>query len=114
MIDQPLKGIYSLSWFYLPWFRCVALRYGIESIKTLSRAEPLQLTRMHLLVILSWRHVYPAYRIDMIRRVALLPVQYVSATTPRITSRFTLDEYTQDISGRIDANQLNLTTWIYN
>ncbi len=50
----------------------------------------------------------------MIRRVALLPVQYVSATTPRITSRFTLDEYTQDISGRIDADQLNLTTWIYN
>ena len=74
----------------------------------------MQLTRMHLPVTRTWRHVFPAYRIDMIRRVALLPVQYVSATTPRITSRFTLDEYTQDISGRIDADQLNLTTWIYN
>jgi len=74
----------------------------------------MQLTRIHLPVILSWRHVFPAYRIDMIRRVALLPVQYVSATIPRISSRFTLEEYTQDISGRIDADQLNLTTRIYN
>ncbi len=64
----------------------------------------MQLTRMHLPVTLSWRHVFSAYPIDMIRRVALLPVQYVSATTPRITSRFTLDEYTENIPARIDAN----------
>jgi hypothetical protein len=50
----------------------------------------------------------------MIRRVALLPVQYVSAATHRITSRFTLDKYSQDISGRLDADQLNLTMWFYN
>jgi hypothetical protein len=73
-----------------------------------------QLTRIHLPVALTWRHVFPAYRIDMIRRVALLPVQYVSAATHRITSRFTLDKYSQDISGRLDADQLNLTMWFYN
>jgi hypothetical protein len=73
---------------------------------------------MHHPVTLAWRHVFPAYRIDMIRQVGphspVLPVQYGSTAIHRIISRFTLDEYTQDISGRIDANQLNLTTWIYN
>jgi len=44
----------------------------------------------------------------------MLPVQYVGTATKRIISKFTLDEYVQDIPVRIDANQLNLTTWIYN
>ena len=45
---------------------------------------------------------------------ALLPMQYVSTATNRIISKFTPDVYVQDIPVRIDANQLNLTTWIYN